>query len=502
MEFPPDICSRVTFVNFTVTRSSLQNQCLNTVLKAERPDVDAKRADLLKMQGEFQLKLRHLEKDLLTSLNESKGNILDDDRIIGHLETLKKEAAEVGKKVEETDVIMAEVDAVSQQYVPLALACSNVYFTLEAMNQIYFLYQFSLQFFLDIFSSSLYQNKRLESLKDYGQRLSAIMTELFQITYNRVARGMLNQDHITFAMLLARISLKGDKSEPTYELEFQHFLHSQDATMMSAESVEKLSIKIPYLSNEQNAALSRLKLVPAFNRIDDVIKSDEKAFKTWVESGAPEENVLELWENSDASDIGKALYSLLVMQAVRPDRLLATVHLFVVAVFDANFMDSSASSNVDLGGVVEHEIKSDTPVLLCSVPGYDPSQRVEDLASESGKQLSNIAIGSAEGFNQAEKAINAASKAGMWVMLKNVHLAPGWLVQLEKKLHQLQTHQAFRLFLTMEITPKLPVNLLRAGRVFVFEPPPGIRANLLRTFGQVSAKLFVCKVNTRDGILA
>lgn len=72
-----------------------------------------------------------------------------------------------------------------------------------------------------------------------------------------------------------------------------------------------------------------------------------------------------------------------------------------------------------------------------------------------------------------------------WVLLKNVHLAPHWLVQLEKKLHSLQPHANFRLFLTMEINPKLPVNLLRAGRIFVVEPPPGIRANLLRTFSTV-----------------
>ena len=52
VEFAPDLCSRVTFVNFTVTRSSLQSQCLNEVLKAERPDVDEKRSDLLKLQGE------------------------------------------------------------------------------------------------------------------------------------------------------------------------------------------------------------------------------------------------------------------------------------------------------------------------------------------------------------------------------------------------------------------------------------------------------------------
>lgn len=31
VEFAPDLCSRVTFVNFTVTRSSLQSQCLNRV---------------------------------------------------------------------------------------------------------------------------------------------------------------------------------------------------------------------------------------------------------------------------------------------------------------------------------------------------------------------------------------------------------------------------------------------------------------------------------------
>jgi dynein heavy chain 1 len=63
--------------------------------------------------------------------------------------------------------------------------------------------------------------------------------------------------------------------------------------------------------------------------------------------------------------------------------------------------------------------------------------------------------GSAEGFNLAEKAIFSASKTGRWVLLKNVHLAPQWLVQLEKKLHSLSPNANFRLFLTMEINPKV-----------------------------------------------
>lgn len=47
--------------------------------------------------------------------------------------------------------------------------------------QIHFLYQFSLQFFLDIFSSILANNKNLEGVTNYTARLSTITTDLFQV---------------------------------------------------------------------------------------------------------------------------------------------------------------------------------------------------------------------------------------------------------------------------------------------------------------------------------
>ena len=53
--------------------------------------MDKKRSDLLKLQGEFRLKLRRLEKDLLNALNEAKGSLLDDDVIIAKMEKLKHE---------------------------------------------------------------------------------------------------------------------------------------------------------------------------------------------------------------------------------------------------------------------------------------------------------------------------------------------------------------------------------------------------------------------------
>ena len=75
---------------------------------------------MLKLQGEYQLRLRQLEKQLLSTLNDVKGRILDDDSVITALETLKKEAKEISEKANETETVMAEIERVSNIYAPLS----------------------------------------------------------------------------------------------------------------------------------------------------------------------------------------------------------------------------------------------------------------------------------------------------------------------------------------------------------------------------------------------
>lgn len=212
--------------------------------------------------------------------------MLDDDKIITNLETLKKEAGEVVKKVEETDAIMTEVDNVSQQYVPLSQACSGIYFTLDALNQVHFLYQYSLQFLLSIFNFVLTQNENLKGVSDSKTRLDIITKDLFQVTYNRVGRGMLHSDQITFAVLLARIYLKGKASAGvTFESEFSVFLHGQDsASLLTSKDLPD----IKGLTVEQRAALSRLQnQLPAFRNIISAIGKEQR-FNAWLEAVSPE----------------------------------------------------------------------------------------------------------------------------------------------------------------------------------------------------------------------
>jgi dynein heavy chain 1 len=150
-------------------------------------------------------------------------------------------------------------------------------------------------------------------------------------------------------------------------------------------------------------------------------------------------------------------------------------------------VDLSSESSYDLGAMVSDEVPASTPLALISVPGYDASYRVENLIQNTGARSSSVAMGSQEGFTLADQAIATASRQGSWVLLKNVHLAPSWLGQLEKKLQTLNPHRNFRLFLTMEAQPSIPVNILRQSRILMNEPPPGVKANLFDSLRSISS---------------
>jgi len=280
------------------------------------------------------------------------------------------------------------------------------------------------------------------------------------------------------------------------------FLNNNDNSTKTQSNSTKLQDR---LNPEQSEALMHLSKMIAFKSLKSSIDSNSNEFFKWLESANPEQSIPEILcslvdkqqqqQQQQTSSkvetslnlnlINRSMKNLLLIKAFRPDRFTAVAELFVRSIFGDEFLNQ-AEQMLDLANIVEQEIKATTPILMCSVAGFDASGRVEDLAAETNKQLISIAIGSSEGFTQAEKAINTSSKSGRWVLLKNVHLAPQWLVQLEKKLHNLPNPSpSFRIFLSMEINPKIPSNLLRLGRCFVFEPPPGIKANLIRTMSVI-----------------
>ncbi|KAJ2976789.1 hypothetical protein NQ176_g4738 [Zarea fungicola] len=461
--FAPDICSRTTFVNFTVTQSSLQTQSLNDVLKSERPDVDERRSNLIKLQGEFKVHLRQLEKQLLQALNESRGNILDDDNVIETLETLKREAAEISAKMSNTEGVMAEVEEITQQYSIIARACSAVFAVLENLHYLNHFYQFSLQYFLDIFQSVLH-NKNLDNETNHIARRDVIVRELFVNTFKRTALGLLQKDRIALALLLAQATpYKMDRS--LLDMVLDKRFEGRDLSS-NPEAREEAFI--------QARKIGALK-----ENLDAVATADWDKFFT-EELG--ENAVPKIWGDS-ANAMDQSLLSLLVVKCFRMDRFVPAAERFVTEVFGAETFDIVE----DLKDTVT-QVPPTLPVALVSTPGFDASYKVDNLVERLKAKCTNIAMGSNEGLASADKAITSAAETGSWVLVKNVHLSPTWLQSLEKRMESLNPHSDFRLFLSMESSPKIPVNLLRASRVLMYEQPAGVRANMKDSMSSLSTR--------------
>lgn len=459
--FAPDICSRTTFVNFTVTQSSLQTQSLNEVLKSERPEVDQRRSNLVKMQGEFNTHLRGLEKRLLQALNESRGNILDDDVVIETLETLKKEAAEISKKMSETEGVMAEVETITLQYGTIARACSAVFAVLEQLYHLNHFYRFSLQYFVDIFNSVLHSNPHLQGTKDYSARGGIILRDLFVTTFQRTSLSLLQKDRIALGMLLAQASpYQMDKSLVDSILDPNIAGHDLSVDGQGISGPQARAARVPSLKD----------YIPTVSQIGwDRFLTEELA-----------ENFVPVVWDEGTNVLDQHLRSILLVKLFRLDRFIPAAEKFVTAAFGKGVLETSS----DLKEVVG-QVPPTTPIALSSSPGFDASYKVDGLVGNMKAQCSNIAMGSNEGPASADKAISNAAANGSWVLIKNVHLAPLWLQSLEKRLNSLKPHADFRLFLSMEASLKIPVNLLRASRVLMYEQPAGIRANMKDSLSSV-----------------
>ena len=450
--FPPDICSRTTFVNFTITQSSLQTQSLNEVLKSERPDVDERRSNLLKMQGEFNIHLRRLERKLLQALNESEGNILDDDKVVETLETVKKEVGEITAKAVETEGVMAEVDQITSEYKVVAQSCSAIFAVLEQLRHINHFYQFSLQYFIDIFDDVLRLAKTSTTRTDYKARVTEIIKALFSTTFQRTSSTMLQKDRMTLALLLAQAA-PFDMDRSLFDLLLDDDVRFNEAS------------ESPNLQEVISAAISHPRLKSRFGDVDrDTLQAlfNHESAECHIPKASQETKLYD-----------GLLQDMLLIKQLRADRLVPAAERVVLAMFGASLFDTTN----DLSELI-FRASCKTPIALCCSPGFDASYKVEAVVDTRRIKCSYIAMGSSEGVGSADKAISEAAATGTWVFIKNVHLALGWLQGVEKRLDSLKPNNDFRLFLSMETTPKIPVNLLRISRVLMCEQPAGIRANM------------------------
>ena len=504
-QFTPDICSRVTFVNFTMTPASLKAQCLSNALKHERPDVDAKRVELIKLKGEYQADIRELEANLLETLSKTEGNILDNDALMQSLVDLKTKSTEVTEKMANCDSELEVVRIVTDHFEVFARVCSDVFFCSQRIAGVQILYQFSYKFFLSIVDTVLSTGDGTQASSTKGDgtsprsrrvsnaisaadktRLTELVDTLYTRSFKQLSLGLLQHDALALAMTFVQTKLKLDGASDAPAPELIDVLLSKTVHTPTADNLATVRDVLPSLTEARSARLAVLLALPAFESwLGASLTSTTEEWRAVLEADEPDESKPNSWGGS--SGMAGGFEYLLILRAIRPDRVVAACEALVAETFGAEFLTPPADA---LATALESSIPG-APQMLLSTVGYDASGRVDVLAEtrgKTGRQYKAIAMGSTEAEVTADRAIESAMRHGTWVLLRNVHMCPSWLANLEKKLYNKETKGDFRIFMTAEIHPKLPINMMRLASCTVFEAPSGFKSAMLRSLEVMPAE--------------
>tara|TARA_B110000285_G_scaffold234840_1_gene313285 strand:- start:838 stop:1398 length:561 start_codon:yes stop_codon:yes gene_type:complete len=152
----PEICIKVTLINFTVTFDGLQQQLLGDVVIAEKPEVEQKRDQIVLTMAADAKKIKELENNVLKLLSEATlEEILDEDTLINTLESSATTSAEINERMAQAEVVSVEINDTRNMYTSVAVRGSILYFVIADLGGVDPMYQNSLGYIKSLFNKAI-----------------------------------------------------------------------------------------------------------------------------------------------------------------------------------------------------------------------------------------------------------------------------------------------------------------------------------------------------------
>ena len=463
----PEVCVKVTVVNMTVTQRGLEDQLLVDVVKHERPELEAKKDALIVSIASDKKQLADIESKILRMLAEASSDLLDDDELINQLAASKRTSAAIGERMTEAERTTAEITAAREQYRPVATRGSLLYFVIADLANIDPMYQYSLQAFTRLYNLRIERSDPGTGLED---RLKILQQDLTWSFFLNICRGLFNRHKALYAFMTATAIARhsGDISPE----EWAAFTIGPAG---GAEGAHQARCPAWLHSKAWGSLCALAGSVPSLAGIPEAVLESSDSWKTWVRGNPASTPLPGGWV-----DRTTAFQRLLLLRTLREELTYQGVLTYIGAALGPAFVEAPP---LDLEGAFG-DSSSGTPLIFVLSPGADPIDYLIKLAKDKGVNFQYISLGQGQGPN-AEQKMEAARRNGDWVCLQNCHLAVSWLPRLEAILEETagtDEHPDYRLWLTSMPSKAFPVPVLQNGIKLTQEPPAGLKANLQRTF--------------------
>jgi dynein heavy chain len=196
----PEICIKLTIINFTVTFEGLEEQMLVDVVIHEKPEVEQKRDELVVKLAKLETDKRDVEIKILKTLAESnEETILDGDDLIIILETSKEKAAIIKTNLQEAIEIEVEITETRNQYKEVSIRGSILYFVITDLAIIDPMYQYSLGYVKKLFNDAIKDSKKSDELEE---RIENLIGSITKSIYNNICRGLFENHKMIYSFLI------------------------------------------------------------------------------------------------------------------------------------------------------------------------------------------------------------------------------------------------------------------------------------------------------------
>nr|XP_024648317.1 dynein heavy chain 1, axonemal isoform X2 [Macaca nemestrina] len=469
--YTPEISTKLTLINFTLSPSGLEDQLLGQVVAEERPDLEEAKNQLIISNAKMRQELKDIEDQILYRLSSSEGNPVDDMELIKVLEASKMKAAEIQAKVRIAEQTEKDIDLTRMEYIPVAVRTQILFFCVSDLANVDPMYQYSLEWFLNIFLSGIANSERADNLK---KRISNINRYLTYSLYSNVCRSLFEKHKLMFAFLLCvRIMMNEGKINQSE----WHYLLSGGSIQIMTENPAP-----DWLSDRAWRDILALSNLPNFSSFSSDFVKHLSEFRVIFDSLEPHREPLPgIWDK-----YLDQFQKLLVLRCLRGDKVTNAMQDFVATNLEPRFIEPQTANL----SVVFKDSNSTTPLIFVLSPGTDPAADLYKFAEEMkfSKKLSAISLGQGQG-PRAEAMMRSSIERGKWVFFQNCHLAPSWMPALERLIEHInpdKVHRDFRLWLTSLPSNKFPVSILQNGSKMTIEPPRGVKANLLKSYNSLS----------------
>ncbi|XP_042305526.1 dynein axonemal heavy chain 6 [Sceloporus undulatus] len=493
----PEVCIKVTIINFTVTRSGLEDQLLSDVVRLERPELEDQRNQLIVRINADKNQLKAIEDKILKMLFTSEGNILDKEELINTLQESKITSAAIKVRLVEAETTEEKINVAREKYRPVATRGSVMYFVIASLSEIDPMYQFSLKYFKQLFNTTIETSEKNDVLE---LRLAILLSQTLYATYTNISRGLFEQHKLIYSFMLC-IEIMRQKEELT-DAEWNFFLRGAAGLDKSRPPKPE----IPWL--EENTWFMCCDLeetLPSFEGIQDdllhehivitlgqlemrVNPEEWEGYKSEAEKSKRKDVMEDIPWNVRLTMFQK----LIAVKCFMEEKIVTALTEFVIENLGKQFIENPP---VDLATLYQ-DMSPSTPLVFILSTGSDPMGAFQRFARERdySERVQSISLGQGQG-PIAEKMIKDAMNTGNWVFLQNCHLAVSWMLPMEELIKtftepSVSIHESFRLYLSSMPSNTFPVTVLQNSVKVTNEPPKGLRANIRRAFTEMTAPFF------------